>query len=72
MFARLKEATGLTPNEFTLKLKLEEATRILREEPEYNITEISYRLGFSSLRYFSRCFKTFYGVTPQNYKKKLR
>lgn len=72
MFARLKEATGLTPNEFTLKLKLEEATRILREEPEYNITEISYRLGFSSLRYFSRCFKAFYGVTPQNYKKKIR
>lgn len=69
MFSRLKEATGLTPNEFTLKLKLEEALRIIQEEPEHNITEISYRLGFSSLRYFSRCFKAFYGVTPQNYKR---
>lgn len=72
MFARLKEVTGLTPNEFTLKLKLEEAMRILQEEPEYNITEISYKLGFSSLRYFSRCFKAFYGVTPQDYKRNLK
>lgn len=69
MFLRLKEVSGLTPNEFVLKMKLEEAVRILQEEPQYNITEISYRLGFSSLRYFSRCFKTFYGVTPQTYKR---
>lgn len=72
MFARIKEITGLTPNEFTLKLKLEEAMRILREEPEYNITEVSYKLGFSSLRYFSRCFKDFYGTTPQDFKRKGR
>lgn len=69
MFARLKEVVGLTPNEFTLKLKLEEALRMLQEEPDFNVSEISYRLGFNSPRYFSRCFKTFYGVSPQNYRK---
>lgn len=69
MFARLKEVVGLTPNEYTLKLKLEEALRMLQEEPDFNVSEISYRLGFNSPRYFSRCFKTFYGVSPQNYRK---
>ena len=69
MFSRLKEVVGLTPNEFTLKLKLEEALRMLQEEQQYNISEISYRLGFNSPRYFSRCFKTFYGVSPQTYRK---
>lgn len=69
MFTRLKEVIGLTPNEFALKLKLEEALRMLQDEPEYNISEISYSLGFTSPRYFSRCFKTFYGVSPQNYRK---
>lgn len=69
MFARLKEVVGLTPNEFTLKLKLEEALRLLKEEPQCNISEISYKLGFNSPRYFSQCFKTFYGVSPQNYRK---
>lgn len=69
MFARMKEVIGLTPNEFTLKLKLEEALRLLKEEPQYNVSEISYKLGFNSPRYFSRCFKTFYGVSPQNYRR---
>lgn len=68
MFARLKEVVGLTPNEFTMKLKLEEALRMLQEEPHLNISEISYSLGFTSPRYFSRCFKTFYGVSPLNYR----
>lgn len=70
MFARIKEITGLTPNEYTLKIKLTEALRMLQEEPQLNISEISYSLGFTSPRYFSRCFKTFYGVTPQSYRKK--
>lgn len=69
MFVRLKEVVGLTPNEFTLKLKLEEALRLLQEAPQYNISEISYQLGFASPRYFSRCFKDFYGVSPQTYRK---
>lgn len=69
MFSRLKEVVGLTPNEFTLKLKLEEALRLLQEESQYNVSEISYRLGFTSPRYFSRCFKSFYGVSPQNYRR---
>lgn len=69
MFHRLKEAVGLTPNEFTLKLKLEEALRLLQEEPQYNISEISYSLGFTSPRYFTRCFKSLYGVAPLYYRK---
>ena len=69
MFAHLKKVTGLTPNELTLKLKLEEALRMLQEESQYNVSEISYKLGFTSPRYFSRCFKSFYGVSPQNYRK---
>ena len=70
MFARIKEITGLTPNEYTLKIKLTEALRMLQEEPQFNISEISYSLGFTSPRYFSRCFKAFYGVAPQSYRKK--
>ena len=69
MFTRLKEVVGLTPNEFTLKLKLEEALKLLQEAPQYNISEISYQLGFASPRYFSRCFKDFYGVSPLAYRK---
>ena len=72
MFVTLKEITGLTPNELTLKLKMEEALRRLKKHSEFNISEISYQLGFSNPRYFSKCFKDFYGVTPQGYRKELQ
>ena len=69
LYTKLKEITGLTPNEFTPKLKLEEAMHLLNNAPHLNVTEISYQLGFSSARYFSKCFKTFYGIAPLNVRK---
>ncbi|MCD8029923.1 MAG: ATP-binding protein [Bacteroides sp.] len=69
LYIRLKEVTGFTPNEFTLKLKLDEAMDLLLHHPEYNITDIAYRLGFSSARYFSKCFKDLYGKSPQEIRR---
>lgn len=69
LYLRIKEITGLTPNELTLKIKLEEAMNLLNNQPSLNISEISYQLGFSSPRYFSKCFKSFYGISPQNCRK---
>ena len=37
--------------------------------PELNITEISDKIGFSSSRYFSKCFKDIYHVSPLAYRK---
>ena len=37
--------------------------------PELNISEISDRTGFSFPKYFSKCFKKKYHVTPQAYRK---
>lgn len=69
LYLRVKELTGLTPNELSLKLKLEEALRLLHQHPELNISEISDRLGFSSAQYFSKCFKSVYAVSPLAYRK---
>lgn len=69
MFSRIKEITGITPNEYVLNMKLKEAGRLLKEVSEYNVAEVAYTLGFSSPRYFSKCFKSFYGVTPQAFRK---
>jgi len=70
LYVKVKEITGLTPNEFTLNLKLQEATNLLQSKSEMNISEIAFYLGFSSSKYFSKCFKSFYGVTPQEWKKR--
>lgn len=66
LYMQFKQMTGLTPNEFILKVKLDEAMALLKNRPELNISEISVHLGFSSPRYFSKSFKAFFGVTPQS------
>lgn len=65
LYMQFKQMTGLTPNEFILKVKLDEAMNLLKHHPEWNISEIAIRLGFSSPRYFSKSFKAFFGVVPQ-------
>ena len=70
LYMQFKQMTGLTPNEFILKVKLDEAMSLLTDHPELNITEISVRLGFSSPRYFSKSFKAFFGIAPQGVRSK--
>lgn len=69
LYLQFKQMTGLTPNEFILKVKLDEAMSMLRTRPELNISEISTYIGFSSPRYFSKCFKDFFGVAPLSVRK---
>lgn len=70
LFNKIKSITGLTPNDFILHIKLKKAAALLIEPNELTVAEISYRLGFSSPGYFSRCFKGRFGVSPLQYKKK--
>lgn len=69
LFTKLKAITGQTPYEFILTIRLKRAAIMLKENLELNISEISDRLGFSSPRQFSKCFKEKYRVVPQTYRK---
>lgn len=70
LYTKFKQVAGLPPNEFILKIKLEEGMLMLKDHPELNISEISQKLGFSSPRYFTKQFKAFFGITPQNMRSK--
>lgn len=50
------------------KMKIDEAKRMLQED-ELTVTEISDRLGFSSVHHFSNIFKKYTGVAPSRYIK---
>lgn len=69
LFTKLKAITGQTPNDFILTIRLKKGAVMLRNNPELNITEISDKIGFSSSRYFSKCFKDVYHVSPMAYRK---
>ncbi|MDR1584807.1 MAG: response regulator [Prevotellaceae bacterium] len=69
LYTIIKKITGLTPNEFALSIKLKDSLKLLEEEKHLNISDIAYQMGFSSTKYFSKCFKDFFGVSPLNYRR---
>ena len=68
LYNKLKALSYMTPNEFILNIRLQQAANLLRNNPELQITEIAYQTGFSSLRYFRHCFKACFNQTPQEYR----
>ena len=69
-FQKIKGITGQTPNEFLSTVRLKRAAFLLRSDLTLSISEISDKTGFSSPRYFGRCFKEAYGVSPLGYRNK--
>ena len=70
LYTKFKALTGITPNDYVLNRKLKQAAWLLKNKPELQIAEISDQLGFGSPRYFSRCFKEQFQVSPIEYRKK--
>ena len=70
-FNKLKGLTGLSPVEFIREIRIKRAAQLL-EDDRYNVTEITYMVGMNDSRYFSKCFKTAYGITPSEYKRNLK
>ncbi|MCT4589152.1 MAG: response regulator [Carboxylicivirga sp.] len=67
LYSKIKGVTGQTPNEFILSIRLKKAAEMLVGQPDLNVSEIAYAVGFSTPRYFSRCFREHFGVTPSKY-----
>ncbi|MBQ7793621.1 MAG: helix-turn-helix transcriptional regulator [Clostridia bacterium] len=66
-----KNAYGDTVIGYINKLKIKEAKRLMREG-NYNLTEISSILRFSSLHYFSRMFKKQERISPSEYIRTIK
>lgn len=67
---KIKAMTGLTPLDFIRNVKLKHACKLL-EEKTVKIAEVAYAMGFSSPKYFARCFKEEFGITPTEYQQKM-
>lgn len=62
-----KAEIGLTPYQFVLYLRMEEAKRLLRHTA-CTVTEISCRLGFEAPSQFYRAFEKRVRATPEQYR----
>ena len=67
-FTKWKDLTGETPKGFILNMRLRKAADMLRNRKDMSISEVSYANGFSSPRYFCKCFKDAYKVQPSAFR----
>lgn len=65
---RFREHTGISPKEYTIRLKLRQAALILTGQYS-NITQAAVAAGFSDGNYFARCFRQTFGMTPRAFRK---
>jgi AraC-like DNA-binding protein len=68
MFDLFKAQTGLTPNDYLQRLRVEKAQEQLKHT-EQSVTEIALATGFSSGQYFSTVFSRYTGVSPTDFRK---
>lgn len=66
LYYKVKALTGEKPNTFFKMFKLNRAAELLKSG-KYNVSEVTYMTGFSSLTVFSRNFKAQFGMTPTEY-----
>ena len=71
LYRKIKALTGDTANEFIRKIRLEKAKQLI-ETTEYTISEVCYKVGFSSPSYFTKCFKDYFGFLPTELRDNLK
>ncbi len=67
LYRKIKALTGMTVNELIRKIRLERAKQLLENGSE-SVSEVGFKVGFSSASYFSKCFKNEFGMLPTEMK----
>jgi len=71
LYKRILALTGKTPIEFIRSFRLKRAAQLLAMS-RFTVAEIAYECGFNNPKYFSRYFKTEFGMLPSAYQAKKR
>lgn len=68
---QFKKSTGLPPNEYLIRLRLENA-RTLLINTDLTVSKIAEMSGFENEAYFSRIFRSRFDVSPKQYRRQNR
>ncbi|MBR0047515.1 MAG: helix-turn-helix domain-containing protein [Bacteroidaceae bacterium] len=64
MYRKFRSLSIKTPSDYMKSCRLKKAMELLKSSTA-SVTEVAYRVGFSSPQYFAKCFKDEYGMTPR-------
>ena len=71
MYRKFRSHSALTPSDFIKHYRLTKAMELLTSSTA-SITEIAYKVGFTSPQYFAKCFKDEYNCSPRQYRDEAR
>lgn len=63
---KLKETMNISPSNLIRSIRLKQAAYLLINN-KVNISEVAYRVGFSTHSYFSNSFHDYFGMTPKEF-----
>lgn len=66
LYRKLLSLVGLTPVAFIRSIRMKEAAKLLKEK-YVSISDVAYRVGYSTPRYFSKHFMQEFGVHPSDF-----
>jgi AraC family transcriptional regulator len=69
---QFKRATGLPPHQYVIARRVERAKQLLQTESDFSLAEIAASAGFSDQSQFSHHFKRLIGVTPGQFRTRVR
>ena len=67
-YRKVRELMGMSPNDYLRKCRMDRAAELLRTT-DLPVSDVCVQIGVPDAQYFSRVFKTFYGVTPTAYRE---
>ena len=68
LYRKVKALTGSSPVDLLRKARLVRAKQLLLTT-DLSVSEVAYKVGFTSPSYFSKCFKDEYGMVPGDARK---
>ncbi|OCT16770.1 hypothetical protein A8709_08915 [Paenibacillus pectinilyticus] len=66
-----KKETGLSISEYSLKIRMEKAKKLLAESND-KISYVAEQAGYSHFSFFAKMFKKYTGLSPQEYRKNFQ
>ena len=70
--SQFKRATGLPPHQYVILRRVERARQLLQTGTELSLAEVAVHAGFSDQSQFSHHFKRIVGVTPAQFRTRVR
>lgn len=71
LYAKIKQSVSMTPIDFVRHIRIIRASELLQQTDD-TLASISFEVGFSDPKYFSKVFKKEMGIVPSEYRERTK